>query len=155
MNTKSCLFNPSLGYHNTRKSFALFATASSSGRINKVAGKKVKTECVNRMVPRSRWATLTCLKPNSNNLLNALHELPILCELSVQYVGHFLLPPKLFLNLNQRGWQAQSAGLHPATELGREMFSFLHVFPFHVLIHKILFGQTHIQLWLSETGGTR
>lgn len=106
----------------------------------------------NGMVPRSRWATLTCLKPNSNNLLNAIHELPVLCELSVPYVGHFLLPPKLFLNLNQRGRQALSAGLHPATELGREMFTFLHVFPFHVLIHKILFGQTHIQLWLNETG---
>lgn len=148
MNTKPCSFNPSLGCHSTREDIFLLRLRCRAAEQSKPGCRKT----ANRMGPRSRSATLTCLKPNSNNLLYAISELATLCELSGQYVGHFLLPPKLFLNLNQRGWQALSAGLHPAAELGREMFTFLHVFPFHVLIHKILFGQTCIQPWLKETG---
>lgn len=101
------------------------------------------------MVPRSRWATLACLEPISNNLLNAIHESPILCQ---QNVGHCLLPPNLVFNLNQRGCQVLSTGLPPAAELGRKTFASLHVFPFHVLIHKVLFGPTHVQLRLNGTG---
>ena len=160
MIAKACLFNTSLGCHNTREGTFLCpllclqcraARQRKQGCRNNVKYSHF-CSCVSRTVPRSRWATLTCLKQNSKNL-NAIHGWPGLCELSVHvYVGHFLLPPKLFLNLNQRGWQALSAGLHPATELGREIFTLLHVFPFHVLIHKLLFGQARIHLCLSETG---